>query len=160
MEEKCIFRYSVINAYALPICWIEVLDTGKDNVLVYRFNSKSWNGDTDIIKPEKLTVPETTVRKIRELIDGHPELFGFDELEEPPDTFGENSRFRFISGDKVADISGYNLWYYEDRDNRDVNGREPVRAWNVLAVFNRIRDLLLKVGIDPYYLRLAHEETE
>jgi hypothetical protein len=30
----------------------------------------------------------------------------------------------------------------------------------VLAVFNRIRDLLLKVGIDPYYLRLAHEETE
>ena len=160
MEEKCIFRYSVRNAYALPICWIEVLDTGKDNVLVYRFDSKSWNGDTDIIKPEKRTVPETTVKAIKELIDQHPELFGFDELEEPPSLDGENSRFRFVSGDREADISGCNLWYFEDRDNRDVNGREPVRAWNVLAVFHKIRDLLLKVGIDPYYLRLAHEETE
>lgn len=158
MEEKCIFRYSVTNSYRLPLFWIEVLDAKEDNVRTYSFNSKSWNGDTDIIKPDHISVGYPVITKIKETLENQYELFAISETEEPPSIDGVDNYFRFVSGDKTAEITSCNLWYFEDKDARDLNGNKPLRAWIVLSVFHRIRELLVKAGIDPAYLDLDYDE--
>ena len=74
MAEKCIFRYSLKNAWGLPLSWIEVLDRDNNNVRVYRFNNGAWNGDTDIIKPETVTVSPAVIAQVKEILRQHPVL--------------------------------------------------------------------------------------
>lgn len=158
MEENIIFRYSLINTWGLPLFWIEVMDTDKDNIRIYRFGSDSWKGDTDIIKPDHMTVTHSVISRIKEILEEHYELFSVSETEEPPELEGVVSHFRFVSGEKETEITAPNLWYFEDADARDSKGNEPLRARIVLGVFYRIRELLLKAGVDPFYLGLKADE--
>ena len=160
MAEKCIFRYSLKNAWGLPLSWIEVLDRDNNNVRVYRFNNGAWNGDTDIIKPETVTVSSAVIAQIKEILLQHPEILKVSETEEPPEMEGVNAHFLFASGENSTEIASVNLWYFEDKEAKDAQGREPVRAWTVLKIFNKIREVLLKAGIDPYYLTLYYHEED
>ncbi len=160
MAENCIFRYSLKNAWGLPLSWIEVLDCDNNNVRVYRFNNGAWNGDTDIIKPETVTVSPAVITQVKKILQQHPEVLRISETEEPPELEGVKARFLFADGENSTEITSVNLWYFEDREAKDARGNEPVRAWAVLKLFNKIREVLLKAGIDPYYLTLYYNEED
>ena len=160
MAEKCIFRYSLKNAWGLPLSWIEVLDRDNNNVRVYRFNNGAWNGDTDIIKPETVTVSPAVIVQVKEILRQHPEILRISGTEEPPELEGVKAHLLFADNENSTEITSENLWYFEDKEAKDAQGNEPVRAWTVLKIFNKIREALLKAGIDPYYLTLYYHEED
>jgi len=160
MAENCIFRYSLKNAWGLPLSWIEVLDRDNNNVRVYRFNNGAWNGDTDIIKPETVTVSPAVIVQVKEILRQHPEILRISETEEPPELEGVKAHLLFADNENSTEITSENLWYFEDKEAKDAQGNEPVRACTVLKIFNKIREVLLKAGIDPYYLTLYYHEED
>ena len=158
MEDNVLFCYILKTSYGIPVSRITIYDMETNNVRLHRFDSKQTDGDTDIIKPETMTLRPVVTEKLREILREHAGMFGMDSVETPPGTEGTRNYFYCSLDGQILEVFAENIWYFENEDARDEKGKEPYRARHLLRLFRETADLLTKAGVDECYFRLNYED--
>lgn len=150
MDER-IFECKLYDAWGIPYNAITVYDREKDNVECQVFcTSKTPLQDAEIIMH---TLNQSVIRQITDVISDNPEVFKIEDVEPSPVLDGCMNEFYFRNGTKNQKIMTCNIWYFL-KEQRRGDEEEPANAKLILKVYGRIKDILVKHGVDEKYLRI------
>ena len=101
-----IFEYKVSPARLTPdvdkeTSYVRVTDNPKDNVTTFFFGKEYHH-----------TISKEDIDRIKEIIDGYPELLNIRELEPNSVLDGSEYYFTFSNGKKSNSFTGYNILDY------------------------------------------------
>lgn len=135
-----IFSHFLSDAWGFPILKITVYDSDTENVICCDSNNSK----------KIYTVSKETIKSICDIIDRHSEILEYDskDIEFPSVLDGFTSYFIFSDKIKKNEFYVFNIWAFKEDYSK------AVKAKNILKVFDSIAEILIKNGIDEYYLQL------
>ena len=108
-----IFEYKVSPAWLTPdndkeTSYVRVTDDSKDNVTTFFFGKKYHH-----------TISKEYIDKIKDIINGYPDLLNIRELEPNSVLDGNEYHFTFSDGKKSNSFTGYNILDYGRRPRKN-----------------------------------------
>lgn len=153
MEKSTIFHYRLTDAWREPLCEISIT---KDN------SKASANYKTRSEKEGKIELDDNVIQRINTVMEMHPKIFEFTDLEYPCDLFdGVMNFFDFtVPNGKSVHLSAFNIKTVRDPDmlfspsiREYCNGDDPernvipIKAMEVVSTFDEIAAVLVKNGV-------------
>ncbi len=152
MNECLVFSYSLQDAWGFTISTVKVFDCGSGG-LVRCTRLENMN---EISSELPISLPD--VDKIKKIIGEHEYFLtckGLNAVESPFVLDGFINTFEFsIDGKKVNEVTCFNISFFRDSTETDKHDNKPVKAWELLELFDEISAILLKSGVTSDYLSL------
>lgn len=131
-KDNVLFRYTLSDAWHIPVQTIIVINKEKDNCLY-------CDEDSEV---KYISIEKNIIEKLFSIIDKNNGLFKIKNIEEPLVLDGCINDLYFSNLKSNKKIVTSNLWAYVDDENA------PENAKLVINVFNEISDLLNKYDIN------------
>ena len=155
IDEDLVFQYELSDAWEIPLVSVSVYNRSEDNIKCIVWYAPK--APRDLPLNSNYSVDVSVINQVYEIIRNNNTIFDVDTIETPPVLDGFGNKFTFKDGDDYIWLSAYNIsaWNYDV--NRTIEGRDPINAKLVLDVFERIKQLLVKNGVEGRYLILELE---
>ena len=165
MEQNTIFHYRLTDAWVRPLCEISINKNGSQASADY----KIINGNEG-----KIELNYDVIQKIHAVMEMHPKIFEYTDLEDPSDLLdGVMNFFEFTAPDgKNVHLLAFNI---EEVRNPDAHfspslreccdGEDsernvtPIRAMEVVKTFDEIADILVRNGVPQDCLSLDFKQS-
>ena len=160
MEKITIFHYRLADAWGMPLCEISITQNESKASADYKTRSR---------KEGKTELDNNVIHKINTVMEMHPKIFEYTDLEVPDLFDGYMHSFDFTAPDgKSVRLLGVNIDAVRDPDthfspslhdcyNGDDMKRNviPIRAMEVVKTFDEITDILVENNIPQDCLLLS-----
>lgn len=161
MDKDILFRYSLTDAWASPLCDVSVSPKGE---VQYREGQEEY---------EYCTLDVQSLEMIENTIETHSSILDYEsfELESPNVLDGVMNFFDFSTQEgKRVHLMAFNIgevrnpnasfsegllaWSKKETVKHNI---VPVKAMNVIEAFDEIAKVLIKNGVSPKCLRLTYQ---
>ena len=151
MKGNVIFRYQLLTAWESLICETVVRKTDAGAVISSFADGK---------KQKQLSAGIDVVEYIQKIVSAHEVVFTYNDLEYPAMLDGVQQRFVFSTENRMKRLAAWNIGkvhsphaVFHDPEIFEKVDR-PERALEVVRLFEKASEVLIKAGVNEQCLRL------